>query len=294
MTYNDVKNYYDKGLWTEEMVKDAVEKGVITTDQYETISGKAYAYAALNSFLKKTWMFSALKNYNFTDSISGIGDTVDVNVVSTINLADYSSEADMPDSEQVLSDGTAVTIDKGFAYNFTTRESDGTRLYANFVDVAMQDVASSMKAGLDTYSFTKITAGAGERTSSAVPTGGIYELIVMLKMALDEKMCPREGRILVTCPAVEAELLLDSRYGSDKEASHKPLLNGSVGRCCGFDLFLSNDTIVADKMICASVDGLAFAYQLNHAEEDNTMSGVFLCGFDLIKPEWVYVHTLTG
>lgn len=37
-----VKKNYEKGLWTKEMVKVAVKKGVITTQQYEEITGEPY------------------------------------------------------------------------------------------------------------------------------------------------------------------------------------------------------------------------------------------------------------
>lgn len=37
--YNTVKNYYDKGLWTAEMVHNAVVKGWITEEEYNEIVG---------------------------------------------------------------------------------------------------------------------------------------------------------------------------------------------------------------------------------------------------------------
>lgn len=40
--YNTVKKYYDKGLWSERMVRDAVEKGWITTAEFVEITGKKY------------------------------------------------------------------------------------------------------------------------------------------------------------------------------------------------------------------------------------------------------------
>lgn len=40
--YNKVKNYYDKGLWNDEMVRNAVVKGWITAEEYTEITGKPY------------------------------------------------------------------------------------------------------------------------------------------------------------------------------------------------------------------------------------------------------------
>ena len=41
--FEKVKNYYDKGLWTKAMVKNAVVKGWITAAEFEEIVGKPYA-----------------------------------------------------------------------------------------------------------------------------------------------------------------------------------------------------------------------------------------------------------
>lgn len=40
--FDIVKKNYEKGLWTKEMVKVAVKKGAITTQQYEEITGETY------------------------------------------------------------------------------------------------------------------------------------------------------------------------------------------------------------------------------------------------------------
>lgn len=40
--YSKVKRYYDQGLWTKEMVRNAVVKGWITEQEYEDITGREY------------------------------------------------------------------------------------------------------------------------------------------------------------------------------------------------------------------------------------------------------------
>ena len=41
--YSKVKRYYDKDLWNLEMVKNAVVKAWITSDEYKTITGEEYS-----------------------------------------------------------------------------------------------------------------------------------------------------------------------------------------------------------------------------------------------------------
>lgn len=42
MTYELVKRNYDRGLWTAQMVRLAVRKGVITKEQFKEITGEDY------------------------------------------------------------------------------------------------------------------------------------------------------------------------------------------------------------------------------------------------------------
>lgn len=41
--FNKVKGFYDNGFWTKAMVRNAVVKGWITAEEYEEITGEAYA-----------------------------------------------------------------------------------------------------------------------------------------------------------------------------------------------------------------------------------------------------------
>ena len=42
MTYELVKRNFDRGLWTAQMVRIAVRKGVITKEQFKEITGQDY------------------------------------------------------------------------------------------------------------------------------------------------------------------------------------------------------------------------------------------------------------
>jgi uncharacterized XkdX family phage protein len=42
MSYEIIKENYNKGLWKKPMVKVAVRKGIITAEQYAEITGEAY------------------------------------------------------------------------------------------------------------------------------------------------------------------------------------------------------------------------------------------------------------
>lgn len=42
MNFDIVKRNFDKGLWTKQLVKMAVKKGVITKEQYAEIVGETF------------------------------------------------------------------------------------------------------------------------------------------------------------------------------------------------------------------------------------------------------------
>ena len=40
--YEKIKRFYDMGLWSKEQVRNAVEKDIITPEQYKEITGEEY------------------------------------------------------------------------------------------------------------------------------------------------------------------------------------------------------------------------------------------------------------
>jgi uncharacterized XkdX family phage protein len=42
MNFETIKRNYDRGLWSKAMVKVAVQKGVITVEEYLSITGEYY------------------------------------------------------------------------------------------------------------------------------------------------------------------------------------------------------------------------------------------------------------
>lgn len=43
MNFDTIKKNYERKLWSKAMVKTAVRKGVITPQEYQEITGEAYA-----------------------------------------------------------------------------------------------------------------------------------------------------------------------------------------------------------------------------------------------------------
>ena len=63
--YEKVKRYFDKGLWTKEMVHNAVIKGWITAEEYEMIVGEPYEEQE-NIMAKNISLLEGKKARNFS------------------------------------------------------------------------------------------------------------------------------------------------------------------------------------------------------------------------------------
>ena len=209
---------------------------------------------AITSFIPKVWsarllenlqkalVFGSLCNRNWEGDIAQWGDTVHINSLSDITVKPYTPSTDIDDPEQLSGADTTLTIDHGAYYNFYLNDVDAAQAQADLMDAAMRNAAHRLAVDTEQYILGVIRAGAGKKVSGPVPEGGVYELIVGIKTALDEKNVPRLDRKLVVPASVEGQLLLDNRFitgsGAFREAA---LTEGSIARAAGFDIYISND-----------------------------------------------------
>ena len=266
---------------------------------------------AITSFIPKVWsarllenlqkalVFGSLCNRNWEGDIAQWGDTVHINSLSDITVKPYTPSTDIDDPEQLSGADTTLTIDHGAYYNFYLNDVDAAQAQADLMDAAMRNAAHRLAVDTEQYILGVIRAGAGKKVSGPMPTGGVYELIVGIKTALDEKNVPRIDRKLVVPASVEGQLLLDNRFitgsGAFREAA---LTEGSIARAAGFDIYISND--LTDEIVAMTPDGVTFANQISQIEAyrrekgfADGVKGLSLCGAKVVKPDCVYIHTIT-
>ena len=232
---------------------------------------------AITSFIPKVWsarllenlqkalVFGSLCNRNWEGDIAQWGDTVHINSLSDITVKPYTPSTDIDDPEQLSGADTTLTIDHGAYYNFYLNDVDAAQAQADLMDAAMRNAAHRLAVDTEQYILGVIREGAGKKVSGPVPAGGVYELIVGIKTALDEKNVPRLDRKLVVPASVEGQLLLDNRFitgsGAFREAA---LTEGSIARAAGFDIYISND--LTDEIVAMTPDGVTFANQISQIE----------------------------
>lgn len=256
--------------------------------------------ARLNESLHKALVFGSLCNRNWEGDIAQWGDTVHINNLADITVKTYTPNTDIADPEQLSGTDTTLTIDHGAYYNFYLNDVDAAQARAEVMEAAMRNAAQKLAEDTETYILGVIRKGAGTTATGAVPAGGVYELIVNIKTALDGKNVPRVNRKLIVPSSVEGELLLDSRFVTGNGAySEVRLAEGSVARAAGFDIYISND--LTDEIVAMTPDGVTFANQITRIEAyrrekgfDDGVKGLSLCGAKVILPNCVYIHKITA
>lgn len=256
--------------------------------------------ARLQENLRKALVFGALCNRNWEGDIAQFGDTVHINNLADITVKTYTPNTDIDDPEQLSGSDTTLVIDHGAYYNFYLNDVDAAQAHTELMDAAMRNAAYKLAEDAESYILSVIRAGAGTKVNGPIEQDKVYELLVQIKTALDEKNVPRTGRVLVVPASVEASLLLDSRFitgnGTFSEAH---LAEGSVARAAGFDIYISND--LDNEIVAMTSDGVTFANQITHIEAyrrekgfDDGVKGLSLCGCKVVMPNCVYYHKITA
>lgn len=266
---------------------------------------------AMTNFVPKVWsarllenlhrnlVFGSLCNRNWEGEISQYGDTVHINNLADITVKAYTPGTDIDDPEQLSGGDTTLVIDHGVYYNFFLNDVDAAQARADLMDAAMRNAAVKLAEDTEQYILSVIEAGAGQTVTAALPSGGVWGLIVKLKTLLDSKNVPRTGRKLVMPPEVEGELLMDSRFVTGGTAvSEQALAEGAVARAAGFDIYISND--LKDEVIAMTEDGVTFAQQIARMEAyrrekgfDDGVKGLSLCGAKVVLPDCVLVYRIS-
>lgn len=253
--------------------------------------------AKLNESLRAALVFGRLCNRNWEGEISQYGDTVHINALSDITVKAYTPNTDIDDPEQLSGTDMTLTIDHAAYFNFYLNDVDAAQAKPHLMEAAMRSAAYKLAEDAETYLKGVMVAGAGTKKTGPLPAGGLYELLVTIKTALDEKNVPRGNRKVVIPPALEAGLLLDNRFISGGLHGHVVLTEGAVGRATGFDIYVSNT--LTKEVIALTEEGVTFASQIGKTEAyrrekgfDDGVKGLSLCGAKVVNPPCVYVHTI--
>ena len=237
-----------------------------------------------------------------------------INQVGAITIKDYTKNTDIADPEALTVSDQTLTISQAKYFNFQVDDVDAVQARASLMDGAMGRAAYGLAEVADKYLFSTLAAAApaGNTLGSAsapvaLTAENVYQKLVELKLLLDKKNLPAQGRCVAVPPEVHGLMLMDQRFvgtgGSQAEAA---LQGGFIGRAAGFDIYLSNnlptgvgtDTAKTPytKIIATHPMGASYAEQILKTEAYRMESrfadgvkGLHVYGAKVLQPDAVGV-----
>lgn len=232
--------------------------------------------ARLTYNLDKAMVYGNLVNRDYEGEISESGDTVHINSIGEITIKKYAKGTDIDSPEELSTTSQTLVVDQSDYFNFGIDDVDAAQVKAPLMDKFMQRASYGMADIQDKFIATTMAKAATIKLgSSSTPINitpeNAYNTLVDLKVAMDKKNVPTEGRWIVVPPDMEGVMLKDPiRFATANSASgDDKVRNGLIARAAGFDIYISNnvpETANKYSIIASNNSTTTFAQQLTKVE----------------------------
>lgn len=207
----------------------------------------------------------AVSNREYEGDISEYGDTVHIISVGNVTIKDYVKDTDIAAPDALTDAEALLVIDQAKYFNFAIDDIDVAQTRPKLMDEAARTAGWGLIDKSDDYiaaamlaDTTNVVGGAGVPAAS----GGAYNLLVDLGVALTSQNVPRAGRWAIVPPNFEGFLVKDDRFVHATAQGDAVLTNGLIGRAAGFDIYLSNNIPGGNKVQAGHPMGFSFAEQI--------------------------------
>jgi hypothetical protein len=256
----------------------------------------------------------AIVNRNYEGEIAQAGDTVRITSIGRPTVGTYVPNSTVIVPQNLQTGQRTLVVDQCKYWAFEVDDVDVRQQMGSFITESMNEAAYALADVEDAYVaglYTGIpSANAIPSVTVTAATGGaewlkVYDqVLIPMKVRLDELNVPMQGRY-VTMPAwVHGVLLRDDRF-IKADASNDPtaLRNGMVGRAAGFDIMMSNNcpepTEGTHIMQAGTNAAITFAEQITKTEAyrpessfSDAMKGLSLYGAKIIRPDSLVMATV--
>lgn len=271
----------------------------------DTFTPEIWSMKLLSS-LKKSLVIAApgVVNRDYEGEISDQGDTVHINSISRPTIGNYVKGVTQIVPEQLTSAQRSLVVDQAKYFAFEVDDIDRRQNAGDVIPEAMTEAAYGLRDVADQFVEALMRAGVQSANAlgavfvDAANPGTAYDnLIIPLKVMLDEADVPTEGRFLLISPWVHGVLLRDDRFiRADASGTTTALRNGLAGNASGFEVRISNNLplVTGDdySVIAGTPMATSYAEQINKTEayrpEDSfadAVKGLHLYGAKVVRPD---------
>jgi N4-gp56 family major capsid protein len=268
--------------------------------------------AALLVALRKALVYAGpgIVNRDYEGEISAAGDTVRITSVSDPTIGTYAPNSTSVEPEELTDAQRTMVIDQAKYFAFYVDDVDAAQAKGNVMPEAMRRAAYKLADQVDQYVaamytsvpaanvVSDVTVDLSSPTSWEAEAAKVYnDVLIPLKVKLDEANVDKAGRYAVMPPWLHGVLLRDPRFiEADKSADSSALRNGQVGRAAGFDILESNNTPSPEAshnvVMAGTNQAISFAEQVNKTEAyrpekkfADAIKGLTVYGGKVIRPE---------
>jgi hypothetical protein len=268
-----------------------------------------YWSAKMQTALSRSLRFASplVVNRDYEGEIAQMGDTVHINSIGDPTVSSY-SRGDVLTYEDLDTTDQVLSIDTAKSFSFKVDDIDKRQAMGTGITEAMQRAAYKVQLGVDTAVealFAGAPSGNLVNSGSAVQVdtaAKAYDnVLIPLKVELDEADVPEEGRFVVVPPWFHGRLLRDDRFvraDASGRLDNGVQGNGAVGTAAGFTVAVSNACALItgdDYRISAGVpQAITYAEQIAETEAlrlqttfADAVRGLYLYGMKLVRPEMI-------
>lgn len=247
--------------------------------------------------LEKAHILVPLCNRDYEGEITSYGDTVKINSVGSISIDNYVPNSTEIDPEQLDSAQAVLEIDQAKYFAFYLDDVDNAQTKPKLMGEAMRKAAYALADTADRH-IASLHSDAGiSITAGNTQSDDVIPLLSELGRRMSENNVPQAGRWLVVPPWFQAKLVLAQVVEETQNiTSDDALRNGWVGRCFGFDVYMSNNlnevaTTPQHNLLAGTNRAISFAEQVVKLEayrpEDafsDAVKGLHVYGAKVIDP----------
>lgn len=269
--------------------------------------------ASLLASLKKSLVYgqTGIVNRDYEGDIREKGNTVKINSIGAVTVADHSKNTDINAPETLSDSQQVLVIEKAKYFNFQVDDVDKVQQMPSVMGQAMQEAAYALADAADQYIaglYTEANAsnllGTTGSPTSIATAAAAYEALVDLGVLLTEANVPVQGRWAIVPPWFYGRLQKDDRFVKAGTAmTDQVLRNGEIGQAAGFRVLQSNNVPNSGsgtlyRIMAGHPQAISFAEQVNKVEAfrperrfADAVKGLHLYGAKLVRNKSIAVGT---